>query len=149
MLADLAASNILTSVRLNTLIHIFEHFFSEHYQRFQSYFQFSPNNLQPPCKCYIHSATGLGDLRREFPGAFRVFSSSSGSGSWDPLTPASDSPIPVPPRFVETAETRYFSVSNGSSPNLLSPNLSALVEGQVGENEVVNGDSGVGVEVRA
>src|SRR5258708_653471 len=114
MMADLATSNILTLVRLNTLNHIFEHFFSEHYQCFQSYFRFSPDHLQPPCKCYIHSATGLGDLHREFPGAFRVFNSPSGSGLQDPITPTSDSPIPVPPRFVEGPETRYFSLSDSS-----------------------------------
>src|SRR5258708_39124279 len=106
MLADLAASNILTSVLLNNLIHIFNHFFSEHYQQFQAYFRFSPAVLQVPCECYLHSATGLGDLRREFPGAFQIFSSPLGPGSRGPPTPASDSPIPVPPRFVKPEETR-------------------------------------------
>src|SRR5258708_33601353 len=115
MLADLATSNILTSVHLNNFIHIFEHFFTEHHQRFQAFFRFLPNTLPAPCECHSHSATGLGDLRQEFPGAFNFFESPSGSGSPAPLTPASDSPIPVPPRFVEAAETRYFSLSSDSS----------------------------------
>src|SRR5258708_2270590 len=108
MLADLAASNILTSVRLNNFIHIFDHFFTEHYQCFQAHFRFPSTILQVPCECYLHLATGLGDLCREFPGAFSLFESLSGSGSRGPPTPASDSPIPIPPRFIETAETRYF-----------------------------------------
>src|SRR5258708_28360786 len=149
MLANLAASNILTSVRLNNFIHIFDHFFTEHHQRFQAFFRFLPNTLPAPCECYSHSATGLGDLHREFPGAFNIFDSPSGSGSWGPLTPASDSPLPIPPRFVETTETMYFSLSSYSSSSSLSSNLQAVVEGQEGANEVVDGDSGVGSEVRA
>src|SRR5258708_25297548 len=149
MLADLAASNILTSVRLNNLIHIFEHFFTEHHQHFQAFFRFLPNTLPAPCECHSHSATGLGDLRREFPGAFTVFDSPSGTGSRGPLTPDSDSPLPIPPRFVETDETRYFSVSDGSSSSSGSSNLQAFVEGQEGANAVTDGDTGVGFEVRA
>src|SRR5258708_31506017 len=149
MLADLATSNILTSVHLNNLIHIFEHFFTEHHQCLQAFFHFLPNMLPAPCECHSHSATGLGDLRREFPGAFHIFESLSGSGSRGPLTPASDSPLPIPPRFVETAETRYFSLSSDSSSSSLSADLQAIVEGQEGANEVVDGDSGVGSEVWA
>src|SRR5258708_9478120 len=149
MLADLAASNILTSVRLNNFIHIFEHFFTEHHQRFQAFFRFLPNTLTAPCECHLHSATGLGDLHREFPGAFNIFESPSGSGSRGPLTPASDSPLPIPPRFVETTETRDFSLSSHSSSTSLSPDLQAVIEGQEGANEIVDGDSGVGTQVRA
>src|SRR5258708_6709630 len=149
MLADLASSNILTSVRLNNFIHIFEHFFTEHHQRFQAFFRFLPNMLPAPCECHSHSATGLGDLRREFPGAFNIFESPSGSGLRGPLTPASDSPLPIPPRFIETAETRYFSLSSESSSSSLSSNVQAIVEGQESANEVIDRDSGVGVEVRA
>src|SRR5258708_26790710 len=149
MLANLAASNILTSVRLNNFIHIFDHFFTEHHQRFQAFFRFLPNTLPAPCKCHSFSATGLGDLRREFPGAFNIFESPSGSGSQGPLTPASDSPISIPPRFIETAETRYFSLSSDSSSSSLSSNFQAIVDDQEGANEVVDGDSGVGIEVRA
>src|SRR5258708_6422092 len=149
MLADLATSNILISVRLNNFIHIFDHFFTEHHQRFQAFFRFLPNTLPAPCECHSFSATGLGNLRREFPGAFNIVESLSGSGSRGPLTPASDSPIPIPPWFVETAETRYFSLSSDSSSSSLSSDLQAIVEGQECANEVVDGDSGVGSEVRA
>src|SRR5258708_11002020 len=149
MLANLTASNILMSVRLNNLIHIFEHFFTEHHQHFQAFFRFLPNMLPAPCECHSHSATGLGDLRREFPGAFNIFESPSGSGSRGPLTPTSDSPLPIPPRFIETAETRYFSLSSDSSSSSLSADLQAIVEGQEGANEVIDGDSGVGIEVWA
>src|SRR5258708_1336445 len=149
MLADLAASNILTSVCLNNLIPIFNHFFTEHHQRFQAFFCFLPNTLPAPCECHSYSATGLGDLHREFPGAFNIVESLSGSGSQGPLTPASDSPIPIPPQFVETNETRYFSLSSDSSSSSLSSDLQAIIKGQEGANEVVDGDSGVGSEVRA
>src|SRR5258708_10097540 len=114
MLADLAASNILTSVRLNNFIHLFEHFFVEHHQCFQAFFRFLPNTLPAPCEGHSHSATGLGDLRREFPGAFNVFDSPSGSGSRGPPTPASDCPLSIPPPVVESAETRSLALSRRS-----------------------------------